>query len=57
MDYRLGDALSLPFGNEEFDVGSHGTGTVATYVWDGPNSGHPQQPLFDALKEMGFDLS
>jgi ubiquinone/menaquinone biosynthesis C-methylase UbiE len=79
VDYRLGDALSLPFGDEEFDVAvmalvvgylpdrakamgemkrvvRHG-GTVATYVWDGPNSGHPQQPLIDALKEMGLELS
>jgi len=78
MDYRLGDALSLPFGDEEFDVAVMALvigqlldrskaiaemkrvvrrgGTVATYVWDGPDSGHPQQPLFDALKAMGREL-
>ena len=78
VDYRLGNALSLPFGSEEFDVAVMALvigylpdrakamvemkrvvrrgGTVATYVWDGPDSGHPQQPLFDTLKEMGIEL-
>lgn len=78
VDYRLGDALSLPFGDEEFDVAVmalvigqlrdrfkaiaemkrvvRGGGTIATYVWDGPDSGHPQQPLFDALKAVGGQL-
>jgi len=32
-------------------------GTIATYVWDGPKSGHPQQPLIDALEDMGIELS
>lgn len=79
VDYRLGDALSLPFGDEEFDVAVMALvvsylsdrakaiaemnrvvrpgGTVATYVWDGPDKGHPQQPLLDALKTMGVELS
>lgn len=78
VDYRLGDALSLPFGDDEFDIAVMALvigylpdrakavaemkrvvrrgGTVATYVWDGPDSGHPQQPLFDALNEMGVEL-
>ena len=79
MDYRLGDGLSLPFGDEEFDVAVMALvigylpdrakamaemnrvvrrgGTVATYVWDGPDKGHPHQPLIDGLKEMGIELS
>ena len=78
VDYRLGDALSLPFSNDHFDVCVMALvigylpdrakalaemkrvvrpgGIVATYVWDGPDSGHPQQPLFDALRELGIEL-
>ncbi len=79
VDYRLGDALSLPFGDGEFDVAVmalvvsylpdrakaiaemnrvvRSGGTVATYVWDGPDRGHPQQPLIDALETLGVELS
>ena len=79
VDYRLGDALSLPFGDDEFDVAVMALvigyipdrakalaemkrvvrrgGTVATYVWDRANGGHPQQPLIDAMKELGIELS
>jgi ubiquinone/menaquinone biosynthesis C-methylase UbiE len=78
VDYRLGDALSLPFGDEEFDVAVMALvigqlsdsakamaemkrvvrpeGMVATYVWDGPDKGHPQQPLFDTLKAIVGEL-
>ncbi len=75
--YRQGDAMSMPFGDDEFDVGvmalviqyvpdrtkamaemcrvvRHG-GTVAAYVWPGPDEGHPLQPLNDALKQMGVE--
>jgi SAM-dependent methyltransferase len=79
VDYRVGDALWLPYGDAEFDVAVMALvigylpdrlkalselkrvvrrgGTVATYVWDGPESGHPQQPLIDALGDMGIELS
>ena len=79
IDYRIGNALSLPYGNEEFDVAVMALvigylpdrlkamaelkrvvrkgGTIATYVWDGPVSGHPQQPLFDSLQALGIALS
>jgi ubiquinone/menaquinone biosynthesis C-methylase UbiE len=79
IDYRIGDALSLPYGDEEFDVAVMALvigylpdrlkamaelkrvvrqgGTIATYVWDGPASGHPQQPLIDSLQDMGIALS
>jgi len=79
IDYRIGDALSLPYGDEEFDIAVMALvigylpdrlkalselkrvvrrgGTIATYVWDGPKSGHPQQPLIDALEDMGIELS
>jgi ubiquinone/menaquinone biosynthesis C-methylase UbiE len=78
IDYRLGDALSLPFGDDEFDVAVMALvigqlsdrakamaemkrvvrpgGTVATYVWDGPDKGHPQQPLFDTMKALSGEL-
>ena len=78
VDYRLGDALSLPYGDDAFDVAVmalvigylpdrasamaemnrvvRSGGTIATYVWDGPDSGHPHQPLIDTLKEMGIEL-
>jgi SAM-dependent methyltransferase len=78
IDYRLGDALSLPFGDDEFGVAVMALvigqlsdrekamaemkrvvrqgGTVATYVWNGPDRGHPQQPLFDALKALSGEL-
>lgn len=78
VDYRLGDALSLPFGDEEFDVAVMALvigqisdrakamaemkrvvrpgGMVATYVWNGPDKGHPQQPLFDNLKAIVGEL-
>lgn len=79
IDYRIGDALALPYGNEEFDVAVMALvigflpdrlkamaelkrvvrkgGTIGTYVWDGPASGHPQQPLIDTLQDMGIELS
>lgn len=79
IDYRIGDALSLPYGDQEFDVAVMALvigylpdrlkamaelkrvvrpgGTIATYVWDGPDSGHPQQPLIDSLREMGIKFS
>ncbi len=75
VDYRQGDAMSMPFGDGEFDVAvmalviqyvddrttamaemkrvvRHG-GTVAAYVWPASDEGHPQQPLNDALAQMG----
>ena len=79
IDYRIGDALSLPYANEEFDVAVmalvigylpdrlkalaelkrvvRNGGTIGTYVWDGPASGHPQQPLIDSLGDMRIELS
>jgi ubiquinone/menaquinone biosynthesis C-methylase UbiE len=79
IDYRIGDALALPYGNEEFDVAVMALvvgylpdrlkamaelkrvvqtgGMIATYVWDGPDSGHPQQPLIDSLRDMGIEFS
>lgn len=79
IDYRIGDALSLPYGDQDFDVAVMALvigylpdrlkamtelrrvvrpgGTIATYVWDGPDTGHPQQPLIDSLKEMGIEFS
>jgi SAM-dependent methyltransferase len=79
IDYRIGDAQSLPYGDQEFDVAVMALvigylpdrlkamaelrrvvrpgGTIATYVWDGPDTGHPQQPLIDSLKEMGIEFS
>jgi ubiquinone/menaquinone biosynthesis C-methylase UbiE len=79
IDYRIGDALSLPYGDHEFDVAVMALvigylpdrlkamaelkrvvrpgGTIATYVWDGPDSGHPQQPLIDSLRMIGIEFS
>jgi ubiquinone/menaquinone biosynthesis C-methylase UbiE len=79
IDYRIGDALALPYGDEEFDVAVMALvigylpdrlkamaelkrvvrkgGTIASYVWDGPASGHPQQPLIDSLHDMGIEFS
>jgi ubiquinone/menaquinone biosynthesis C-methylase UbiE len=79
IDYRIGDALCLPYRDREFDVAVMALvigylpdrlkalaelkrvvrlgGTIATYVWDGPDSGHPQQPLIDSLQDMGLELS
>ena len=63
VDLRVGDAMSLPFGDDEFDVAVMALviqyipdpmqamseitrvvqqrGTVAAYVWPGPEEGHP----------------
>jgi SAM-dependent methyltransferase len=29
-------------------------GTVAAYVWEGPDAGHPHQPIFDARNSLGI---
>ncbi len=76
VNYRQGDAISLPFGDDEFDVAVMALviqyiadratamaeiqrvvrqgGTIAAYVWNGPDEGHPQQPLIDALESVGI---
>ena len=75
VDYRQGDAMSLPYGDDGFDVAVMALviqyipdrtkamseiirvvrqgGTVAAYVWPGPNDGHPLEPLIDAMRALG----
>jgi len=75
IDYRQGDAMSLPFGDAEFDAAVMALviqyvpdrakamteisrvvrpgGTIAAYVWAGPNEGHPLQPVRDAVRSIG----
>jgi len=75
IEYRQGDATSLPFGDGEFDVAVMALviqyipdparamseiarvvrpgGTVAAYVWPGPEDGHPMRLLNEAVKSVG----
>lgn len=79
VDYSQGDAMSLAFGDDEFDVAVMALviqyipdstkamseitrvlrpgGTVAAYVWPGPQEGHPMQPLNEAVESIGVSAS
>jgi len=78
VDYRLGDAQSLPFADAAFDVAAMALviffvpdrakaiaemkrvvrpgGTVAAYMWDFAGKAYPQQPMSEALRELGYEV-
>ena len=52
-DFRIGDALSLPFADGAFDAAPGGW--AATYMWDIPGGGVPLHPVYEAVQSLGVE--